>query len=118
MQSDMRVRDACSAFPHSSRASIASAFVLALTIENSPFGQRHRYIAMYRAYQLGGKVRPRACRTPTRLAPTLAYVAPAATLEATGHRTRRGAQHDRAALRLTRGRLPKCGAVKGNTCER
>jgi hypothetical protein len=33
----IRVMDACSAFPHSSRSSIASLFVLALTTQKSPF---------------------------------------------------------------------------------
>jgi hypothetical protein len=36
-----RVKDACSAFPHSSRSSIASLLDFALTTENSPLGHRH-----------------------------------------------------------------------------
>ena len=42
MQSEMRFSEACSAFPHSSSITIASSLVAALTIENSPFGHRHR----------------------------------------------------------------------------
>src|SRR5260370_29161603 len=39
MQSVIRVRNACSAFPHSSSSSIASPFVFAFTMENSVVGQ-------------------------------------------------------------------------------